>query len=113
MMEIYSVESRKGGVGKTTIALNLAKALVKKDYDVLVIDCDITGTPITNAAIHSEYWKNDVVVSSHGKHPIKDDYLGCWGVATFASNTKSHDDFPVEIQIKMDLDLLVKHLYSL
>ena len=27
-----------------------------------------------------------------GKHPIKDDYLGCWGVATFASNTKSHDD---------------------
>ena len=26
------------------------------------------------------------------KHPIKDDYLGCWGVATFASNTKSHDD---------------------
>ena len=21
------------------------------------------------------------------KHPIKDDYLGCWGVATFASNT--------------------------
>ena len=27
-----------------------------------------------------------------GKHPIKDVYLGCWGVATFASNTKSHDD---------------------
>ena len=26
------------------------------------------------------------------KHPIKDDYPGCWGVATFASNTKSHDD---------------------
>ena len=26
------------------------------------------------------------------KHPIKDVYLGCWGVATFASNTKSHDD---------------------
>ena len=26
------------------------------------------------------------------KHPIKDDYPGCWGVSTFASNTKSHDD---------------------
>lgn len=81
MMEIYSVESRKGGVGKTTIALNLAKALVKKDYDVLVIDCDITGTPITNAAIHSEYWKNDVVVSSHEGKPynlidfFENDYL--------------------------------------
>lgn len=63
MMEIYSVESRKGGVGKTTIALNLAKALVKKKYDVLLIDCDITGTPITRAAAHSAFWKNDVVVA--------------------------------------------------
>ena len=26
------------------------------------------------------------------KHPIKDVYLSRWGVATFASNTKSHDD---------------------
>ena len=26
------------------------------------------------------------------KHPNKDVYLGCWGVVTFASNTKSHDD---------------------
>ena len=30
--------------------------------------------------------------SADRKHPIKDDYPGCWGVATFASNTKSHDD---------------------
>lgn len=69
MMEIYSVESRKGGVGKTTIALNLAKALVKKKYDVLLIDCDITGTPITRAAVHSAYWKNDVVVASKNGVP--------------------------------------------
>lgn len=55
--EIYSIESRKGGVGKTTIALNLAKILVSKEYDVLFIDCDITGTPITYAAMHSVYWK--------------------------------------------------------
>ena len=34
-----------------------------------------------------------VIVKMHdSKHPIKDVYLGCWGVATFASNTKSHDD---------------------
>lgn len=69
MMEIYSVESRKGGVGKTTIALNLAKALVKKKYDVLLIDCDITGTPITRAAMHSVYWKNDVIVASNNGVP--------------------------------------------
>ena len=71
MMEIYSVESRKGGVGKTTIALNLAKALVKKKYDVLLIDCDITGTPITNAAAHSAFWKNDVVVALNNGTSIR------------------------------------------
>jgi len=69
MLKIYSVESRKGGVGKTTIALNLAKALVKKKHDVLLIDCDITGTPITKAAEHSVYWGNDVVVAKRNGIP--------------------------------------------
>jgi hypothetical protein len=71
MVEIYSVESRKGGVGKTTIALNLAKALAKKKYDVLLIDCDITGTPITKAAWHSPFWKRHVMAAFKG-HPDLD-----------------------------------------
>lgn len=66
--KVYSIESRKGGVGKTTIALNLAKALIEKGKDVLLIDCDITGTPITDAASHSPFWSNVVdVVSAYGK----------------------------------------------
>lgn len=67
-MEIYSVESRKGGVGKTTIALNLAKALARRKYDVLLIDCDITGTPITKAAWNSPFWRSHVVARFKG-HP--------------------------------------------
>ena len=80
-MEIFSVESRKGGVGKTTIALNLAKALARRDNDVLLIDCDITGTPITNAALHSDFWKKDVVVAKNDGKPynlidyFENDYL--------------------------------------
>lgn len=66
--KVYSVESRKGGVGKTTIALNLAKALIEEGADVLLIDCDITGTPITDAARHSPFWNNVVeVVCANGK----------------------------------------------
>lgn len=68
MYEIYSVESRKGGVGKTTIALNLAKALADLEYDVLLIDCDITGTPITDAASHSPFWKQIVKPISLGRN---------------------------------------------
>lgn len=59
-----SVESRKGGVGKTTAALNLARILLEeKDYAVLFIDADVTGT---NAALGlaSPYWQGVC-------HPIK------------------------------------------
>lgn len=58
--QIYSVESRKGGVGKTTMALNLSKALIAKGYKVLYLDCDISGTPISEATKHSFYWSQYV-----------------------------------------------------
>lgn len=54
--EVFSIESRKGGVGKTTMALNLAKALIAKGYKVLYLDCDISGTPVSVATEHSMYW---------------------------------------------------------
>ena len=43
--------------------------------------------------------------------PLK--YLGVGHEESAHGDECTHDQFPVEIQIKMDLDLLVKHLYSL
>lgn len=63
--KIVSVESRKGGVGKTTAALNLATVLLEKNYAVLFLDVDITGTSIMGA-FKSSYWKDKV-------NPIKQD----------------------------------------
>lgn len=55
---IISVESRKGGVGKTTAALNLARILLeKRGYAVLFLDVDITGTNATDG-IGSPFWKD-------------------------------------------------------
>ncbi len=54
---IISVESRKGGVGKTTAALNLAALLLNRGYSVLLIDMDITGTNLSDA-VQSPFWKN-------------------------------------------------------
>ena len=53
--KLFSIESRKGGVGKTTVALNLASVLVKKG-PVLLLDCDITGTSIVDPAKNSSFW---------------------------------------------------------
>ncbi len=58
---IYSIESRKGGVGKTTIALNLASVLVKRE-PVLLIDCDISGTSIEAPSLTSPFWENSTNV---------------------------------------------------
>lgn len=40
MSQVIVVASGKGGTGKTTVSTSLALALAKKDYNVLVIDCD-------------------------------------------------------------------------
>lgn len=47
-MIYISIESRKGGVGKTTAALTLADCLIQKGYQVLLLDMDIIGTRIDN-----------------------------------------------------------------
>lgn len=58
---IVSVESRKGGVGKTTAALCLGRILRKQEYAVLVLDMDVTGTNAADIAV-SPFWSSDLHV---------------------------------------------------
>lgn len=62
MIYYFSIESRKGGVGKTTVALNLGAKLLEMKYKVLLLDCDITGTSISVCSKTSIYWKDTVHV---------------------------------------------------
>lgn len=52
-MVYISIESRKGGVGKTTTALTLAEVLSGKGYQVLMVDMDIVGTTIDSSFINA------------------------------------------------------------
>jgi chromosome partitioning protein len=43
-MKVVSILNRKGGVGKSTIACQLARSLQLEGYEVLVVDTDSQGT---------------------------------------------------------------------
>lgn len=61
----FSIESRKGGVGKTTVSLSLAQNLLARNYQVLYIDLDLIGTQLTGEFfkgkekhLYEVQWKN-------------------------------------------------------
>lgn len=68
---LIMVASQKGGVGKTTVAINLAVALTQKDYKVLLVDAD-TSTFSINEHLGIKPGGNGFVEAVDGDTPIGD-----------------------------------------
>lgn len=63
--KIITVGSTKGGVGKTTLALNIAIARALQGRDVWLIDADRQGTASTALAIRGEAGKLPAIATAH------------------------------------------------
>jgi chromosome partitioning protein len=63
--KIITVGSTKGGVGKTTLALNIAIARALAGRDVWLIDADRQGTASTALAIRGDAGKLPAIATAH------------------------------------------------
>ncbi|OIN99746.1 MAG: chromosome partitioning protein [Elusimicrobia bacterium CG_4_10_14_0_2_um_filter_56_8] len=71
MAEIVSIANQKGGVGKTTTAINLAVALAAFDYETLLIDFDPQSNSTSGLGVDITKNNKNIYDVLCGKAPVE------------------------------------------
>ena len=72
MSLVYAIANQKGGVGKTTTAINLSACLAEKDKKVLTIDLDPQGNTTSGLGVNKNEQSNTTYELLIGQCSIED-----------------------------------------
>ncbi len=72
MSRVFAITNQKGGVGKTTTAINLAASLAANDLKVLVIDSDPQGNATTGLGVTKDPERPSLYHVILGDSPVRD-----------------------------------------
>src|SRR5687767_413827 len=72
MAKIIAIANQKGGVGKTTTAVNLAAVLASPEVPVLLVDADPQGNATSGVGIQRGSFRQSVYHSIVLKEPARD-----------------------------------------
>jgi chromosome partitioning protein len=79
MSRTFVVANQKGGVGKTSIAVNLCASLAHYGRHVLLVDLDPQGNATTGSGIDKSACDKTVYGVLLGEHPLAEAILACEG----------------------------------
>jgi len=114
MGKIISIVNQKGGVGKTTTAINLSSALALLDYKILLIDCDPQANATSGLGLNQRDFENNNIYSYLSGNATLDEVVN----KTFIPNLEiitSHIDlagFEIEIINEMSREAIMKDKFT-
>lgn len=77
MGRIIAIANQKGGVGKTTTAINLGAALAKQEMKALVVDCDPQSNSTAGLGFHKDPARRSLYQGLVSEEPLESLVLKC------------------------------------